>query len=186
VIVNADCFEYLKTIESNSVNLILTDPPYNISRSSNFDKVSDTASDFMKTKYSKHSIDFGDWDTNLDLDRLFEEYYRVLKKGGTLIIFYDVWKSNDIKSMADKYKFKQPRVGQWQKTNPVPINSKLNYLSNAIEFFFTFVKGKKPTFHSVYDNGVYKYPICHGKERYDHPTQKPLALISDIIITFLI
>ena len=83
--------------------------------------------------------------------------------------------------MADKYKFKQPRVGQWQKTNPVPINSKLNYLSNAIEFFFTFVKGKKPTFHSLYDNGVYKYPICHGKERYDHPTQKPLALISDII-----
>ena len=65
VIVNADCFEYLKTIESNSVDLILTDPPYNISRSSNFDKVSDTASDFMKTKYSKHSINFGDWDTNL-------------------------------------------------------------------------------------------------------------------------
>ena len=57
----------------------------------------------------------------------------------------------------------------------------MNYLSNAIEFFFTFVKGKKPTFHSLYDNGVYKYPICHGKERYDHPTQKPLALISDII-----
>ena len=57
----------------------------------------------------------------------------------------------------------------------------MNYLSNAIEFFFTFVKGKKPTFHSVYDNGVYKYPICHGKERYDHPTQKPLSLICDII-----
>ena len=110
-----------------------------------------------------------------------KEYYRILKDSGTLIIFYDIWKSNDIKSMADKYKFKQPRVGQWQKTNPVPINSKLNYLSNAIEFFFTFVKGKKPTFHSLYDNGVYRYPICHGKERYDHPTQKPLSLICDII-----
>jgi DNA modification methylase len=83
--------------------------------------------------------------------------------------------------MADKYKFKQPRVCQWQKSNPVPINSKLNYLSNAIEYFFTFVKGKKPTFHSVYDNGVYRYPICHGKERYEHPTQKPLQLITDIV-----
>jgi DNA modification methylase len=165
VIVNADCFEYLKTIESNSVDLILTDPPYNISRSSNFDKVSDTASDFMKTKYSKHSIDFGDWDTTLDLDKLFEEYYRVLKKGGTLIIFFDVWKSNQLKEMAQKWKFKQPRVGMWLKNNPTPINSKSNYLSNAHEFFFNFVKDKKPTFNSEYDNAIYRYPLCHGKER---------------------
>jgi DNA modification methylase len=181
VIVNADCFEYLKTIESNSVDLILTDPPYNISRSSNFDKVSDTASDFMKTKYSKHSIDFGDWDTTLDLDKLFEEYYRVLKKGGTLIIFFDVWKSNQLKEMAQKWKFKQPRVGMWLKNNPTPINSKSNYLSNAHEFFFNFVKDKKPTFNSEYDNAIYRYPLCHGKERLEHATQKPLILIKQMI-----
>jgi site-specific DNA-methyltransferase (adenine-specific) len=181
VIVNADCFEYLKTIESNSVDLILTDPPYNISRSSNFDKVSDTASDFMKTKYSKHSIDFGDWDTTLDLDKLFEEYYRVLKRGGTLIIFFDVWKSNQLKEMAEKWKFKQPRVGMWLKNNPTPINSKINYLSNAHEFFFTFVKDKKPTFNSEYDNAIYRYPLCHGKERLEHATQKPLILIKQMI-----
>ena len=182
MILKGDCFDLIKDIDSKSVDLILVDPPYLISRSSNFKNYSDDASQELITKYGKVSIDFGEWDKGeLDWDLLFKEYYRILKDSGTLIIFYDVWKSNDIKSMADKYKFKQPRVGQWQKTNPVPINSKLNYLSNAIEFFFTFVKGKKPTFHSVYDNGVYKYPICHGKERYDHPTQKPLALISDII-----
>ena len=50
VIVNADCFEYLKTIESNSVDLILTDPPYNISRSSNFDKVSDIQINYSEKK----------------------------------------------------------------------------------------------------------------------------------------
>jgi DNA modification methylase len=43
------------------------------------------------------------------------------------------------------------------------------------------VKGGKPTFHSEYDNGFYKYPICHGKERYNHPTQKPLSLIKELI-----
>jgi len=181
VIVNADCFEYLKTIESGSVDLILTDPPYDISRNSNFSKVSESASDFMKTKYSKHSIDFGEWDTTLDLDTLFSEYYRVLKKGGTLIIFYDVWKSNQLKELAQKWKFKQPRVGMWLKNNPTPINSKSNYLSNAHEFFFTFVKDKKPTFNSEYDNGIYKYPLCHGKERLEHPTQKPLSLIKEMI-----
>ena len=182
MILKGDCFDLIKDIDSKSVDLILVDPPYLISKSSGFSNISDTTSKEMATKYGKVSIDFGEWDKGeLDWDLLFKEYYRILKDSGTLIIFYDIWKSNDIKSMADKYKFKQPRVGQWQKTNPVPINSKLNYLSNAIEFFFTFVKGKKPTFHSLYDNGVYRYPICHGKERYDHPTQKPLALISDII-----
>lgn len=181
MIVNSDCFEYLKKIENESIDLILTDPPYQISRQSNFSKVSETASDFIKTKYSKHSIDFGDWDIELDLDTLFSEYYRVLKRGGTLIIFFDVWKSNRLKELAEKYKFKQPRVGIWQKTNPVPVNSKINYLSNAHEFFFTFVKGKNPTFNSEYDNAIYKYPLCHGKERLQHPTQKPLSLIKDLI-----
>ena len=65
--------------------------------------------------------------------------------------------------------------------NPVPINSKLNYLSNSTEYFFTFVKGSKPTFNSEYDNGIYRFPICHGKERFEHPTQKPLELIKSLI-----
>jgi DNA modification methylase len=40
---------------------------------------------------------------------------------------------------------------------------------------------QKPTFNSKYDNGFYHYPICHGKERYQHPTQKPLSLIMKIV-----
>lgn len=182
MILQGDCFELIKNIESKSVDLILVDPPYLISRDSNFKNYSENTSKDLITKYANISIDFGDWDkSELDWNLLFNEYYRVLKDGGTLIIFYDIWKSSEIKQFADKYKFKQPRVCQWQKTNPVPINSKTNYLSNAIEYFFTFVKGKKPTFHSEYDNGVYRHPICHGKERYSHPTQKPLQLILDIV-----
>ena len=181
MILQGDCFELIREIDDKSVDLILIDPPYIISKDSNFKTHSDKASSKIVTKYNI-SIDFGDWDKEeLDWSFLFKEYHRVLKDGGTLIIFYDVWKSSELKLFADMYKFKQPRICQWQKTNPVPINSKLNYLSNAIEYFFTFVKGKKPTFNSVYDNGVYRYPICHGKERYEHPTQKPLQLILDII-----
>jgi len=175
-IILGDCYELLKTIKSSSIDLILTDPPYNISRSSNFTKNSDNK------KFNNISIDFGDWDqSEIDLDNLFSEFKRVLRKGGTLIIFYDVWKSQNIKYFADKIGFKQPRVCQWVKTNPVPINSKKNYLSNAIEFFFTFVKGGNSTFNSSYDKGIYNYPICHGNERTSHPTQKPLGLIKSII-----
>jgi DNA modification methylase len=181
MIINGDCIEELKKIENNSIDLILTDPPYFISKESNFKKISDTTSQEMATKYNI-SIDFGEWDKGgLDWKAIFSEYSRVLKKGGTLIIFYDVWKSSELKEVADIFKFKQSRICAWVKTNPVPINSKINYLSNATEYFFTFVKGSKPTFNSEYDNGFYHYPICHGKERYQHPTQKPLGLITSLI-----
>ena len=36
---------------------------------------------------------------------------------------------------------------------------------------------------SVYDNGVYKYPICRDKGRF-HPTQKPVELIRWLIRTY--
>lgn len=182
MLINDDCFNYLKNIENKSIDLILVDPPYLISKKSNFKNYSDKANSDIITKYGSHSIDFGDWDKEeIDWDLLFKEYYRVLRDGGTLVFFFDVWKSTMIKEIAEKYKFKQPRIGHWQKTNPVPINSKLNYLSNGTEYFFTFIKGKKPTFNSEYDHGVYKYPLCHGKERLEHPTQKPLNLIIDLV-----
>lgn len=175
-VILGDCFEVLKSIESDSIDLILTDPPYNISRESNFKKNSENK------KFNNISLDFGNWDqSEIDLDTFFYEMKRVLKKGGTLIIFYDIWKSHKIKFFAEKWGLKQPRVCQWIKTNPVPVNSKKNYLSNSIEFFFSFVKGGSPTFKSSYDNGIYNYPICHGKERTIHPTQKPLKLLEDLI-----
>lgn len=181
MIILGDCYEEILKVEDNSVSLIIIDPPYNISKSSNFKKHSFNTPDELKTKYNI-SIDFGDWDKKeIDWENLFLQFKRVLKNSGTLVIFYDVWKSTELKECADKHKFNQHRVCCWMKTNPVPVNSKINYLSNAAEYFFTFVKGKKPTFNSEYDNGYYTYPICHGKERYSHPTQKPLSLISDLI-----
>lgn len=175
-IINADCFDILDNFKKNSIDLVLVDPPYSISKYSFFQVKKGNP------RFDNISIDFGEWDKEeIDLDLLFSHYKRILKKGGTLVIFYDIWKSNKVKEAAEKNGFKQPRICQWVKNNPTPINSKQNYLSNVIEYFFTFVKAGKPTFNSSYDKGIYNYPLCHGKERSTHPTQKPLGLIKDII-----
>lgn len=166
--------------EGITVDAIITDPPYLISKPSGY---TETNNDEYRKKYGKHSIDYGDWDKReINLPLLFEKYFRLLRNGGTLITFYDVWKMGIIKEVAKQNNFKQPRLGVWVKTNPVPINSKLNYLSNAKEYFASFIKKAKPTFNSEYDNGTYRYPICSGNERTDHPTQKPLKLMEELVI----
>lgn len=175
MIIFGDYLENLEKIDSNTIDCILTDPPYNISKKSGF-------KNGQSKKFIKMDNNFGEWDGYIDLSKLLPEYYRVLKKSGTLIMFFDVWKCQNLKDNALSSKFKQPRVCQWVKNNPTPINSKSNYLSNSIEYFFTFTKFGKPTFNSKYDNGIYNYPICHGHERLDHPTQKPIDLIKELIL----
>lgn len=177
-LVNASCFDWLKTVPSNSVDLVLIDPPYEVSRETNFQSGEKTGKD---TDRFRISMDFGKWDFGFSgLDNVIMECYRILKQSGTLICFYDLWKVSTLKTYFDNAKFKQLRFVEWVKTNPVPINSKTNYLTNAREIALVGVKGGKPTFNSEYDNGIYKYPVCHDKGRF-HPTQKPIELIRDLI-----
>ena len=177
---NESCFDLLPRIKSNSVDLILIDPPYEISRPTNFQNGEETGRD---TDRFRISMDFGEWDKNFTgLEVVIKEGYRILRQGGTMICFYDLWKIETLKNLYDSNKFKQVRFIEWMKTNPVPINSKITYLTNAREVAVSAIKGSKPTFNSSYDNGLYSYPICAGKERTIHPTQKPLSLITDLVL----
>jgi site-specific DNA-methyltransferase (adenine-specific) len=175
---NESCFTLLEKIKNKSVDLVLIDPPYEVSRDTNFQSGEATGKD---TDRFRVSMNFGKWDFGFTgLDKVIDESYRILKRGGTLICFYDLWKTTTLKEYFDDAKFKQIRFIEWVKTNPVPLNSKTNYLTNSREIALLGVKGSNPTFHSEYDNGIYNYPICHDEGRF-HPTQKPLALIEALI-----
>lgn len=219
---NIDGLNYLKTIKNNSIDLILTDPPYLISKDSGMNKHYNTVKeneqkniDFIKTEkewkeymtsnknvtfnttqkenYIKYGTiygkkycvktDYGDWDKEFTIEKLdtfINEYYKKLRKGGTLIMFFDIWKITILKELFEKHKFKQIRFIEWIKTNPQPLNSKINYLTNCREIALLGVKGGKPTFNSSYDNGIYMFPLQGGKNRF-HPTQKSLSLFEELI-----
>lgn len=175
---NQDCFDFLSSIEDKTIDLILIDPPYEISRKTNFQAGAPTGRD---TDRFRISMDFGEWDNKAnDIETIIKESYRILRNGGTFITFYDIWKMETIKNYLDKYNFKQIRFLEWVKTNPVPINSKINYLTNCREIAILGVKKSSPTFHSSYDNGIYNFPICQDAGRF-HPTQKPIKLIEALI-----
>jgi len=216
---NMEGLEYLTTIPDGSVDLILTDPPYIISRESgmntHFNNVKHNEEhniEFVKTeeeweKYKSENIveddkknnymkygtiygkkycvktDYGDWDSEFTmeiLEKFIGEYYKKLKNGGTMIIFFDLWKITLLKEMMEKHKFKQIRLIEWIKTNPQPLNSSVNYLTNCREIALLGIKGSKPTFNSKYDNGIYMFPLQGGKNRF-HPTQKSLSLFEALI-----
>lgn len=217
---NIDGIEYLKTISDNSIDLILTDPPYIISKetgmNTHYNKVKlneenkiefvKTEDDWIKYKidnsienddnkdnYMKYGTiygkkycvktDYGIWDSEFTMEILETficQYYKKLKKGGTIIIFFDLWKISYLKELMEKYNFKQIRFIEWIKTNPQPLNSNINYLTNCREIALLGVKGTKPTFNSKYDNGIYMYPLQGGKNRF-HPTQKSLILFEELI-----
>ena len=178
VLENSDCRELLRQIKTGCIDLILIDPPYEVSRDTNFANIELKGTDVDRFRVS---MDFGEWDKNFTgLDDIIKECYRVLRKGGTFICFYDLWKITTLKEYIENAKFKQARFIEWVKTNPVPLNSNTNYLTNYREIAVTAVKGGSPVFNSKYDNGIYSFPICHDKGRF-HPTQKPIELIKSLI-----
>ena len=127
--------------------------------------------------------DYGAWDEEFTielLEQFIATFYQKLKKGGTLIVFFDLWKISHLKDILEKYKFKQIRFIEWIKTNPQPLNSRVNYLTNCREIALLAVKDGCPTFHSSYDNGIYQFPLQGGKNRF-HPTQKSLELFETLI-----
>ena len=233
---NIDGLCYLESINNESINLVLTDPPYITSRKTGMNeqakivqkyseskqnikseedweklKTDDEWEEYMnknnikeetkkkeelkklKNNYLKYGsiygkkyavvTDYGDWDNNFTmeiLEKFITHYFRVLKNGGTVIIFFDIWKITPLKEIMEKVGFKQIRFIEWIKTNPQPLNSSTNYLTNCREIALLGVKKSKPTFNSKYDNAIYQYPLQGGKNRF-HPTQKSLALFEELI-----
>ena len=170
-----DYREFLGEMQPKSADLILTDPPYAISRKTGIANTS------LK-KYEGFSMEFGQWDSKeVDLRHLSDLMYRALRKGGTAIVWYDIWKISHLRDALDASGFKMIRLIIWEKMNPVPLNSKLLYLSNSREMAVLAVKVGKPTFHSKYDNGIYRHPIPRPVGGRSHPTQKPEKLFLELV-----
>ena len=178
--------ELLSTIENNSIDLVLTDPPYIISRKSGMQAYKDDlekGGEVDKKYGTKYAIttEFGEWDSSYtidDLEKTINEFYRILRPGGSCIIFFDLWKLETLRNLLSK--FTKHRFIEWIKTNPMPVNQYATYLSNAREMAISCVKGGKATFNSKYDKGIYEYPIYSGKDRF-HPTQKSLPMFEELI-----
>jgi len=177
-IYNMDCLEGMQQIEKNSIDLILTDPPYNIS--------SDKKIPFNDLKYGEIreiDMDFGEWDK----DKIFPKDYidtfvTLLKENGILIMFYNKLYIGLVGIyLQNKHNFKVRHIGSWIKSNPAPQVRKVKWM-NAAENFIIATKNKGSGHHFNYELGQSTDCFVSSVSfEHLHPTQKPLDLIEWIL-----
>ena len=181
LLINDDCFSVLKNIPDNSVDLILTDPPYNIAQYSTGNIKFDWRSDINN--------DLAEWDlVELKPSSLLDEFRRILKPNGNIFIFCSYNIIGEYHKVFDPV-FDTFQFMVWHKKNPVPNFRKTSFLNSCELIIGCWNKGHTWNFTAQNDmHNFIETGICMGGERikgadgkYLHPTQKPLAVLEKII-----
>jgi len=163
-----DCLKAIKELPDDSIDLVITDPPYGISRELNCKnkRLGTTA---------KLDFNFGKW------DKVSMEWVDLIlpKTKGWFMTFCAKRDIGVIWDKLEKNKFIAIDAFVWQKPDPLPLNAKSRFL-NAWE---AIVAGKRPgaCWNGKYEHNIFKMQAPKGKNRI-HKTQKPLGLIKHIIL----
>jgi len=131
----------------NSVDVIVTSPPYNTSRVGASDKYS-SRYDQYQDKMS--DTDYCDWTV-----KIFEGYDKVLKQDGCVLYNLSYSSENTqliwltISDIIKRTNFTTADTIIWKKSNAIPNNVSKNKLTRIVEFIFVFVrKSELKTFNA--------------------------------------
>ncbi len=155
-----DCLEIMKDIPDGSVDMILTDIPY--------DEVN------KKKQSTLRNINKGLADIKtFELDVFIIECVRITK--GSIYIFCGFLQISELQKLLQKNGL-STRLGIYKKNNPSPMNGDKIWLNNIEPCVF----GRKAnaTFNQHCKGTVWEYNSGRSKI---HPTEKPLALFQYLI-----
>lgn len=165
-----DCLELMKDIPDGSVDLIVTDPPYDVHA-------------------GKGGGCFGNRESYSDIEsisngfseQILDEMCRVMKK----INIYLFCSQKQLIPLLDYFVKKKGcnwNLLTWHKQNPIPA-CKNKYLSDTEFILFFREKGVK--IHGEFSTKFTYYvtPLNQkDKKKYGHPTIKPLNILQNLIV----
>lgn len=197
-LINADIFEVLDSIPDESANLIIIDPPYNLSKtfnSSSFAAKSDAEYErYLRSWFPKVCAKLapdgslymcGDWKCSYIQQRVISEYLTILNritwqrekgrgassnwKNGMEDIWFAVKSSKNYYFNVDAVKMKRRVIAPY-KENGKPKDWQATEEGNM-----------RITFPSNFWDDI-SIPFWSMPENTDHPTQKPEKLIAKLIL----
>ena len=206
IVINQDCIEGMKTLEDNTVDLIIADPPYNLSKGGewkwdNSVKLAGMGGNWNKVMES--------WD-NMSLSEYFAftitwltEAQRILKPTGSMWIFGTYHNIGIINVVCQLLNIEIINEVIWYKGNAFPNLSGRRLTASHETILWCNKGGKKREYYFDYDyskNGNFDYDslkqpgkqmrtvwdISNNKEKREleygkHPTQKPLRILKRMI-----
>lgn len=184
VLYNKSCLDAMQDMESKSVDLVLTDPPYNLGL---FMQKRATNLKAMRENFfgaaGWDDLKFSDWEKEMDL--FFAELSRVVKESSSVIIFMSIIKVETIIRLAEKHGFYYKTTGIWHKKNPMPRNMNLHFINSTEAWIYFTYKKHTGTFnnegkaiHDFFETSI----TPSGEKKYGkHPTQKPIQLLDTFV-----
>lgn len=187
-LIHGDFYEEVKKIADGSIDLILTDPPFNIANER----------EFNLEGRNNRSQDFGEWDKHeaeTEFRSLFftwaTEWKRILRDQGSGYVFCSYRYVSYLHDVLVEAGLNVKGMITWYKTNPGPQIEHVAF-RNSCEHILFFIKGKSGhTFNWQGENEMHDHistPICTGKERLVdakgevlHPTQKPISVLKHLM-----
>lgn len=183
-LINGDCLIEMKRIPSSSIDLILCDLPYGTTRNK--------------------------WDSVIPLDKLWEQYERIIKERGAIVLtaqtpFDKVLGASNLKLLRYEWVWQKDSGTGFLNSKKMPLKDHENILvfykkspvyNPQMRNGFKPYKAKQGHLGTNYGPGVESVTVSNG-ERYPltvlpfnrdkekiHPTQKPVALMEYLIKTY--
>lgn len=181
VLIQGDALKVLPSLPELSVDLVVSDPPYNVL--GDVDGVSEKAKkwDYFPTleAYERFSVDW------------LNKVYRVMKPGASCFVFWSERHLFLFDKILRQTPFKLYKIVIWHYPNILKGFSNTRW-HNTFDFIFHLVKGESPrTFNAKFvdseNKDVWIFPKPQhnfNKDKMFHPTQKPLELIKRIVKMF--
>lgn len=161
-LIHGDCFELNKNIQDESIDLIVTDPPYGISFQSGYRKV----------KHEKIENDVDLW----WLPDWFKSQYRILKNNSHAYVFCSFHHIDKFKLSALSAGFELKNILIWHKNNTGMGDLTGDY-APQYEFILFLTKGRR-VLNGRRDSNIIK---CARTQNEHHPTEKPVNLMQFLI-----
>ena len=167
---HGDCLEVMKDIPDNSVDLVVTDPPYKIVKGGCTNKAvkyTGTTHEQLKSGelFGKNEIKFKEW---------IPIVYQKVKDGSHVYIMCNDRNMREVLNVAHESKFKLLNILTWKKTKH---NPNRYYLKNS-EFIIMLRKGKAKNINNM---GTFSVLEVANVEKKLHPSDKPVDLMQILV-----